>query len=261
MKALPRVKKSLGQHFLTSQKTLEKIVEVARLKEGETVLEIGPGGGALTRSLLNAGARVIAVEKDDELIPLLEETFAQEIATRQLTLIHNDILNFKPEDRDYQLKAKNYKLIANIPYYLTGQILRQFIASGTPPTLAVLMLQKEVAERITARDGKESILSVSVKAYGTPRYIRTVPAGSFSPPPKVASAVLLVDNINRSNFLSTDEKKFFSIVKRGFAQKRKMLKNNLGIKGGELAACGVAPKARAEDLTLEQWLCLAKLEF
>ena len=251
---LRRAKKTLGQHFLHSGRALETIIETARLSAGESVLEIGPGRGALTEKLLAAGARVRAVEKDDDLIGWLQSKFSAAIKNKQLELIHADILKIK----NLKLKTKNWKLIANPPYYLTGQILRRFLTADQPPRLAVLMLQKEVVKRIIAADHKESILSISVKAYGEPRYIMTVPAKDFTPAPKVDSAIVLIDQINKNKFRDQSEEKFFARLKRGFAGKRKMLKNNLELTAKILDACQIAPAARAENLNLNQWLCLAK---
>src|SRR3989344_4154177 len=163
-------KKSLGQHFLTDQTVLQIIIATARLTTNDTVLEIGPGLGNLTKALLATGACVIAVEKDDRLINRLTEKFAAAIKNKQLELIHADLLDL---DLTYKLQATTYKLIANIPYYLTGQIIRQFLTATNQPQSMTLMLQKEVAERIVAADGKESLLSISVKAYGAPHYIQT----------------------------------------------------------------------------------------
>ena len=244
----------MGQHFLHSGRALETIIETARLAAGESVLEIGPGRGALTEKLLAAGARVRAVEKDDDLIGWLQSKFSAAIKNKQLELIHADILKIK----NWKLKTKNWKLIANPPYYLTGQILRRFLTADQPPRLAVLMLQKEVVKRIIAADHKESILSISVKAYGEPRYIMTVPAKDFTPAPKVDSAIVLIDQINKNKFRDQSEEKFFVRLKRGFAGKRKMLKNNLELTAKILDACQIAPAARAENLNLNQWLCLAK---
>lgn len=233
------------------------MIEAAALTPRDTALEIGPGQGGLTEALLESGARVIAVEKDDRLIPTLRQKFSEEINSGQLTLIHDDIINFLTA-RSYNLEA-NYKLVANIPYYLTGQIIRQFLTADRQPRLAVLMLQKEVGERIIAKNDKESLLSISVKAYGQSHYLKTVPAKYFSPRPKVDSAIVLIDKINKDNFREVSEEKFFELVKRGFAAKRKMLRSKLGLTAEELAPCGVAPTARAENLTVGQWFCLAKI--
>jgi len=247
-------KKSLGQNWLISQSAIDTIVATGELGATDTVLEIGPGQGALTKKLLATGATVIAIEKDRELIPILEEKFAPEIKNKKLTIIEQDVLEL-----DSKTIGSEYKLIANIPYYLTGQIIRKFLSSKNSPTKAVLLVQKEVAERIVAKDGKNSLLSIAVKIFGEPKYIKKVPAGAFRPIPKVDSAILLIDNINQNKLKSAgvSEEKFFAILHRGFAQKRKLLASNLKISPTVLALCGVEEKARAETLTVENWLCLA----
>ena len=251
-----KAKKSLGQHFLADQTARATIIATANLKAGETALEIGPGEGFLTAALLETGATVIAVEKDDRLINLLTEKFTEAIKNKKLELIHADILDFL-KAKSYKLKA-NYKLTANIPYYLTGQIIRHFLSTPNQPQSMTLMLQKEVAQRIVAKNSKESLLSISVKAYGAPHYLRAVPRGAFRPTPKVDSAIILIDKINKNNFREISEEKFFVLVKQGFDQKRKMLRAKLGLTTEELASCGVNPKDRAENLTVDQWLCLSK---
>ncbi len=193
-----RAKKSLGQNFLKSEKALGDIVRAGGLSLGDVVLEIGPGKGALTEKILETGAKVIAVEKDQELIPVLEEKFAEYVTKGSLVLVHEDVLEFNP--LSYKLKAGSFKLIGNIPYYITGAIIRKFLESDPQPTSMTLLVQKEVAERIVARDGKESILSISVKAYGTPHYIDKVPKRYFTPEPKVDSAIIHIDNISKDRF-------------------------------------------------------------
>lgn len=257
-----RAKKSLGQNFLNSKTVARDIVRAAELSSGETVLEIGPGKGFLTGELLATGARVIAVEKDDRMIPLLEEKFSAEIQNGKLAFIHGDVLAFEPEA--YGLTAGKYKLVANIPYYLTGAIVRMFLEMEEKPGRMILMVQKEVADRIVARDGKESILSIAVKAYGTPRIIKKVPARYFTPVPKVDSAVLAIERISGKHFKNrTEEERFFEIVKAGFAHKRKQIAGNLRDLFGArtetlLSRAGVKPNVRAEDVTLEQWLVLSR---
>lgn len=247
-------KKSLGQNFLNSDGALTAILEAGKVKKGDTILEIGPGKGALTKRLLETGSEVFAVEKDDRLIPILEELFAKEIKSGKFTLIHKDILDV--DLKEYGLKAGKYKLIANIPYYITGEITRKFLSGDFQPSLIVILVQKEVAERVVVKDGKESILSISVKAYGEPKYIQTVKAGSFFPPPKVDSAILLIDNISKNNFKETGEETFFKIVKAGFAHKRKTISSNLKafVSKEKLAKLGINEKERAERLSLDQWL-------
>ncbi len=265
-----RARKSLGQHFLTARGVVLDIIKAANIKIGETVLEIGPGKGILTEALLEAGAKVIAIEKDARMIGVLKEKFAPEIKNGHLNLVCGDILELRPSD--YQLKTTDYKLISNIPYYITGEILRKFIGGKVKPSRAVLLVQKEVAERIVAKtdkpfdsaQGKESILSISIKIYGTPKYVEKVPAGCFSPVPKVDSAILLIENI-RNPFLSEqEENNFFTALKSGFAHKRKLLAGNLSSFFGRekigvfFARCGIGEKARAENLSVKDWLCLAR---
>ena len=254
-----RAKKELGQNFLKSKVALNKIVEVGELSTKDTVLEIGPGKGALTRALLDTGCRVLAIEKDSELITHLKETFAQEIADSTLTVLENDIRNFEKDIAP--LLPKEYKLIANIPYYITGEILETFLSGTHKPERIVVLVQKEVAQRIVARDGKESILSMSVKVFGTPKLVMNVSKKYFSPAPKVDSAILLITNIT-SNLSSSDEKKFFTLVKAGFAHKRKQLIPNLSslipkeTLSRFLTEHGHSLSARAEELSVEDWVSL-----
>ena len=252
-----KAKKSLGQNFLKSKKALLAMINAGEVGENDIVLEAGPGKGALTEELLKKAGKVIAVEKDDALVEFLPHKFSSEIASGKLQLIHNDILEFDPSS--YNLKPKTYKLIANIPYYITGALFRKFLTAPHQPSTLVFLIQKEVAERI-ARSAKESILSLSVKAYGVPKYIKTVPAGAFSPPPKVDSAILAVENLSRKNFKNAaHEEKFFMLVKKGFAQKRKFLSSNLGPSHSNiLQNVGVNPKARAEDVPLGAWLEISR---
>ncbi|OHA58880.1 MAG: ribosomal RNA small subunit methyltransferase A [Candidatus Vogelbacteria bacterium RIFOXYD1_FULL_44_32] len=252
-------KKSLGQNWLVSQSALAKIVDAAGIQRGERVLEIGPGKGVLTEKLLAVGAEVTAIEKDRRLTLPLQEKFAPEIKNEQLVLLEADALKL-PESLLADLTP--YKLVANIPYYITGEIIRNFLESDFQPLKAVIMVQKEVAQRIVASDNKQSILSISVKAYGEPSIAGIVPRGAFRPVPNVDSAILVISNINKNFFGQIDEKKFFSIIKKGFAQKRKLLKSNLKITTDALKSCGLDEKVRAEDLTLAEWRCLAeKIEY
>ncbi len=251
-------KKSLGQNFLHNPYYLSLIADTAEITPGEVVLEVGPGEGALTRELLSRGATVVAVEKDSRLIPILKETFAQELKAKKLFLHEGDALELSP--RELKIRGK-YKVVANIPYYITGLLIRKFLSEEKQAELLVLLVQKEVAERI-ARSKKESILSLSVKAYGEPKYIKTVPRGAFAPSPKVDSAILRISGVSRKNFKKTAaEEKFFKLVKAGFAQKRKLLKKNLsallGSASDELFTKeNISFTARAEDVPLEKWLGL-----
>ncbi|MFC1721022.1 16S rRNA (adenine(1518)-N(6)/adenine(1519)-N(6))-dimethyltransferase RsmA [Patescibacteria group bacterium] len=258
-----RAKKSLGQNFLKSKAALGAILRAADLNAGDTVLEIGPGKGVLTEGLLDSvgkDGKVVAVEKDHRMVGFLQEKFAEDIKTGKLTLIHDDILSL--ETRDLIQRSTQYTLVANIPYYITGQIFRKFLQSEDQPSKIVLMVQKEVAKRIIAADNKESILSISVKVFGTPKYIQTVPARYFSPAPKVDSAILLIKQIHNPFLSGIDpaagSEKFFSIVQKGFSSKRKLLKNNLSCDDEIMRKCEIDTKARAENLTVENWLCILK---
>lgn len=252
-----KAKKSLGQNFLKSALALHKIVEAGELTTGDTVLEIGPGKGALTEQLLANSLQVIAIEKDRELVEFLQNKFANEIKNKKLILIEGDCLTLDP--KSYQLQANTYKLIANIPYNITGAILKKFLTEKNQPERMVLMIQHEVAKRIVAGDHKESILSISVKAYGEPKMIMKVPARYFSPAPKVDSAVIAIKNISRKNFENMKiENNFWEIVKTGFAHKRKQLAGNLkGVVKDEILKS--FDKKRAEDLSLDDWLRISNL--
>lgn len=257
-------KKSLGQNFLKSESALREIINAGQISSSDFVLEIGPGQGALTEKILETGATVLAVEKDHSLLPILKEKFADYIQSGKLQIIEEDILEFKTD-----ILPEKYKLIANIPYYITGAIIRSFLETGRQPETMVLLVQKEVAERIVVRDGKESILSISVNAYCEPKFIKTVLAGSFVPAPKVDSAIVLFEKISKKNFdeEGLNETKFFEIVKEGFSHKRKILKKNLQ----EIAArygkdinaifikAGIDPKARPEELKIKDWLRVLRL--
>jgi len=254
-----KTKKSLGQHFLTSTAIIADIVRASETTAEDTVLEIGPGEGVLTSGLLSTGASVIAVEKDDRLIPVLSEKFATEISQNKLRLVHGDILT-----EELSFLPSRYKLVANIPYYITGQIFRKFLESDRQPQSMTLLIQKEVADRIMTRDGKESLLSLSIKAFGTPHYVRTVGRGAFAPQPNVDSAVLHISEISKEALRGTSENDFFKLIHAGFAHKRKQLVPNLAEQHGKekvikaLEKIGLNTKCRAEDLPLRHWIELAK---
>jgi 16S rRNA (adenine1518-N6/adenine1519-N6)-dimethyltransferase len=257
-----KAKKALGQHFLTSNKIIERIVAAAGLSAGDVVLEIGPGKGILTKALLESGTRVVAVEKDGDLISHLQQTFMEAIGERQLMLLHADVLSFNPTAQG--LPEHHYKVVANIPYYITGEIIRRFLSETSQPSHMVLLVQKEVAERIVAKDGKESILSLSVKLYGTPKIALRVPRKYFSPAPDVDSAVLDITNIHRPGLSKQEEARFFTLVRTGFSQKRKQLVPLLAheIKKEKLlrtlAEYELPVTVRAEDLPLAAWISLLK---
>lgn len=251
-------KKSLGQNFLHSQGALNAIIVAGEVVSNDTILEIGPGKGALTKKLLDTGAKVIAIEKDRDLIPFLEEKFSVEIRAGQFDLREGDILELDAKKIFKGKKVKDYKLIANIPYYITGEIIRKFFEEATQPVRMVLLVQKEVAMRIVAKDNKESILSIACKVYGTPKYIQTVKRDAFNPAPNVDSAIIAFSNISKNVFKNNNikEKDFFEIVKTGFSHKRKKL-------GGNLKQINVPMNnqkleqikdLRAENLSLDDWI-------
>jgi 16S rRNA (adenine1518-N6/adenine1519-N6)-dimethyltransferase len=259
-----QAKKSLGQHFLTSNVVPTWMCDAANLQQGDTVLEIGPGTGVLTKEILQRGAQVIALEADTRALEVLKETFANEVAEGNLVLHHIDVrtldLSTIPNISDH-----SFKVVANIPYYLSGFLFRLFLESEIQPTDLVYLVQKEVAKRITtelSRNEKESLLSLSVKGYGDTKYIRTVSRGHFTPPPKVDSGIIAVTNITRDNFTNIDESLFFKILHLGFGQKRKQLLGNLTKEypRNELthifSTANIAHTARAEDIPLEKWLIL-----
>ena len=246
-----RAKKSLGQNFLMHARIAERIALSAQLPKNAVVFEIGPGTGMLTRELLKLSKKVIALEADAELFEKLSRDFSAEIKSKKLELIHGDIRTF-----DIATLPKGYALVANIPYYLTGEIFRMFLSADNHPTSMTLLVQKEVAVRIV-RAPKASILSLSVRAYGTPTLVFTVPRGAFVPAPNVDSAVLSIQNISRKAFKTKkQEQKFFDLLHAGFAHKRKFVRNNLASAGLDLGT--IPEKARAEDLPLVTWLALAK---
>lgn len=258
-------KKSLGQHFLTSSTVPSWMCGAAAVEAGDTVLEIGPGTGVLTKELLSRGAQVLALEADTRALAVLEETFVEEIRTGALKLYHHDVRQGIPTDIA-ALQDHVYKVVANIPYYLSGMLFRTCLESTAQPSVLVFLVQKEVAKRVTAdlgRGEKESLLSLSVKAYGTPKYVRTVSRGHFSPAPKVDSAIVCVQNISRDNFTTLNPSFFFELLHLGFGQKRKQLLGNLSKRFDRAAlthtfsTLDLSVSTRAEDVPLEKWLALA----
>jgi 16S rRNA (adenine1518-N6/adenine1519-N6)-dimethyltransferase len=262
-------KKSLGQNFLTSIPARLAIVEAGELSSSDTVLEIGPGKGFLTKGLLESGAKVVALEKDRELIPILSETFAPEIASGQLCVTEGDALTFDPasvlpQPTTYNLQPSSYKLLANIPYYITGAILSRYLSHPHQPSIMVVLVQKEVAVRVCAREGKESLLSLSVKCYGEPKLVYKVSRGSFFPIPSVDSAVLQIKNISRTNFKNQyHEALFFKLIHAAFAHKRKFAISNIKtvFKNDDIVSLfkenNLSEKVRAEDVTLSTWLSIS----
>lgn len=252
-------KKSLGQHFLNSDYAPKKMCDAANLVAGDIVIEIGPGTGILTGEILARGARLIAIETDPRAIALLQETFATAIAQGQLTIHQHDARTLNPAD--FGVSDHQYKVVANIPYYISGSLLRSFLDTDCQPTDLVFLVQKEVAQRI-ARDAKESLLSLSVKVFGEPSYICTVKRGHFNPPPKVDSAIVAVTGINRDAFKTQSRADLFALLHLGFGQKRKQLLGNLSKSYDRDSVSKIfndleiTQDIRAEDLAVGKWFAL-----
>lgn len=259
-------KKSLGQHFLTTPVVPKWMCEAAMLEVGDTVLEIGPGTGILTREILARGATVIALEADTRAIAVLETTFGEEIKKGSLTIHHCDVRGLDLTTIK-GIKNHHFKVVANIPYYLSGMLFRLMLENNVQPSLLVYLVQKEVAKRICVskeRSEKESILSLSVKAYGQVRYIKTVSRGHFSPAPRVDSGIIIVENISKENFKDVSESFFFKLLHIGFGQKRKQLLGNLSKNYNRetlthiFSTLSIPLSTRAEDLSLTLWLALTE---
>ena len=250
-------KKSLGQHWLKDPDILADIAEAAELTGDDVVLEIGPGLGTLTSRLLARANSVTAVEFDADLARKLPGQFPG----KKLTVVNQDILQF-----DLNQLPKNYKVVANVPYYITSKIVEKLMTAENKPSIAVLLVQKEVAERIAAESGNMSILSVSVQIFAEAELDIEVPSQFFTPPPKVDSQVVVLRTRNNPLITPEDQRDFFRIVKAGFSAKRKKLRSSLG--GGLgidksvaeelLKNAGISPDARAEDLAIEDWKRLLK---
>jgi 16S rRNA (adenine1518-N6/adenine1519-N6)-dimethyltransferase len=255
-------KKSLGQNFLTSDVVPTWLTAAGEVTAVDTVLEIGPGTGALTKILLKTGANVIALEADTRAIAILEPLFENEIKTGQLTLIHGDARELSIASLG--LSHQQFKVVANIPYYLSGFLLRTLLENPIQPSKLVFLMQKEVVTRI-ARDTKESILSLSVKAFGVPKYVKTVTKGHFNPPPKVDSAILLISDISLGNFSDNNEQNlYFELLHLGFGQKRKQMLSNFAhvydrtTLEGIFTTLALKLDIRAETVPLSSWLSLTK---
>jgi len=252
-----KARKGLGQHFLVDREVLEAIVSAAELKPSDVVVEIGPGLGILTGELAQKAGRVIAVELDDKLAALLKQTLA---SLDNVTIINDDVLKIAPQDLLEKQAELGYKVVANLPYYITSPVLRHFLEASAKPQTMIVMVQKEVAEAITAKPGDMSILSVSVQYYAEPKIISLVPAQCFYPAPKVDSAIMKIDVYPKPK-VAVDEKGFFELVRAGFAAPRKQLANSLaqGLDRAKaevlplLKEAGIAQQRRAETLTIEEW--------
>lgn len=253
--AEPLPKKSLGQHWLNDELSLEAMCLAADVQATDTVLEIGPGLGTLTTLLVAQAQQVVAVEFDN----ILANTLASRVTARNLTVVQSDILGF-----DFGTLPADYKIVANIPYYLTSNLVRVISETTNRPVKVALLVQKEVAQRLAAEPGKMSLLSVSAQFYWEVHSHDEVPAALFTPPPKVDSQIVSFTRRAAPLFPDIDEKQFFRIVKAGFSQKRKTLLNSLNaglaISKDEtrelLEAAKISPNARAQTLSLDDWYSL-----
>jgi len=252
-----KARKGLGQHFLVDREVLGAIVAAAELSPSDVVVEIGPGLGILTGELAQKAGRVIAVELDDKLAALLKQTLA---SLDNVTIINDDVLKIAPQDLLEKQAGLGYKVVANLPYYITSPVLRHFLEASAKPRTMIVMVQKEVAEAIAAKPGDMSLLSISVQYYAEPKIISLVPAQCFYPAPKVDSAIVKIDVYPKPK-VDVDEKGFFAVVRAGFAAPRKQLANSLAQGLGKdkaevlplLKEAGIAPQRRAETLTIEEW--------
>ena len=246
----------LGQNFLADEEVLQGIVTAADLNSGDTVLEVGPGLGVLTRELATHAGRVIAVEKDQKLIPILKRQMRD---AKNLEIINQDILRFHLEEQ----VTSNYKVVANIPYYLTSKLFQYFLERRRQPEVLILMVQKEVGERVVAQPGGLSVLGISIQVYADPEILLEVPRESFWPVPEVDSVVLRITPRRKYPEI-TDEKSFFRLIKIAFAGKRKQVHNTLanGLKlpkpeiADLLAKAKIDPTTRPQDVEIEQWIAL-----
>jgi 16S rRNA (adenine1518-N6/adenine1519-N6)-dimethyltransferase len=251
-------RKGLGQNFLIDEDVLGRIISSAGLSVKDLVIEVGPGLGVLTEELAKNAGRVIAIELDDNLAVLLKERLASK---NNVTVINQDILKTELAVLLDENNAEKYKVVANLPYYITSPVLRHFLESECKPKSMVVMVQKEVAEEIAAEPGKMSLMSIGVQLYGRPEIIMKVPAGSFYPAPKVDSAVLKVTPYLQPRVQIDDREGFFKLVRAGFSSARKQLANSLanglGISKEEslslLKKAGIDSQRRAETLTIEEW--------
>ncbi len=274
-----KAKKSLGQNFLKDEAVLDRIIKAANLSKEDVVVEIGPGHGALTEKLAQVCGKVIAIEIDERLVEVLHTKL---VDNQNIEIIAGDILKINLPELiiEHGLDKTGYKVVANLPYYITSPIVRLLLETKYPPMEMVVMVQKEVAERIVAKKGAMSILAVSVQYYAKPEFLFTVFKESFEPKPKVDSAILKISSISSSplgeDVRRTDEgsvaikeetKKFFRIVRAGFSAKRKTLINNLAnglqlekkLVEEKLVSLGFPPNTRAQELGVEDWRKLVEL--
>ena len=264
-------KKSLGQNFLKDESVLNHIIESANLSKDDVVLEIGPGQGALTEKLADVCKKVIAIELDERLVEVLHTKFVgNNPPAGGVEIIAGDILKINLPELiiEHGLDKTGYKVVANLPYYITSPIVRLLLETKYPPTEMVVMVQKEVAERIVAKPGAMSILAVSVQYYAKPEFLFTVFKQSFEPMPKVDSAIIrITQNMEHGTITKEETKKFFRIVRAGFSAKRKTLINNLAnglqiekkVVEEKLISLGFSPNTRAQELGVEDWKKIADI--
>ncbi|MEK7579663.1 MAG: 16S rRNA (adenine(1518)-N(6)/adenine(1519)-N(6))-dimethyltransferase RsmA [Patescibacteria group bacterium] len=266
MKSLITLKKSLGQNFLINPRILDKIVKTAEISKEDIILEVGPGTGNLTEKLAETlrqrsgqgAGRIIAIEKDRRLIEPLKEKFKN----TNVEIVEGDILKFKNQILNF--KDNKYKIVGNIPYYITSRFLRTIFEKWPRPKLVVLTIQKEVAQRIVAKPPHMNLLAVSIQFFAEPKIISYISKENFRPIPKVDSAIIKLTP--RSKFYILNSKSFFNVVRAGFSQKRKLLVSNLeksGFNKNSLTAnfkkLGINPESRAENLSIGEWIELSKI--
>lgn len=262
-----QARKSLGQHFLIDEEVLELITSAAELTPTDVVMEIGPGLGVLTKELARQSGWVVTIELDSKLAAILKQTLA---SFNNVTIINEDILQIDPATLLQEQKARfppligspfSYKVVANLPYYITSPVLRHFLEASLKPQIMVVMMQKEVAEVIVAKPGQMSMLSISVQLYGEPTIISYVPAQCFYPAPEVDSAIVKINLYSQPPVEVTDKESFFELVRAGFSASRKQIGNSfaqgLGLPKAEvlslLEKASIVPQRRAETLTLGEW--------
>ncbi len=264
-----RPDRRLGQNFLTDEAALTRVVEAAGISGNDTVLEIGPGLGSLTRYLALAADKVIAVELDGRLLPVLGQVLAP---YPNVKVVEGDILGFNPADLiapgdgEAARPVETYRVVANIPYYITSALIRHLLEADVRPVCMVLTVQQEVAERICALPGDMNLLALSVQVYGRPQIAAAIPAGAFYPAPKVDSAVVRVDLYSEPVMPVARLDEFFRLAKAGFSQKRKTLRNSVsaGMRWPKarteqiLQSAGIDPMRRAETLSLDEWSLLTE---
>ncbi len=257
-----RARKGLGQHFLIDETVLQHIVAAAGLSANDIVIEIGPGLGVLTGKLVQRAGQVVAIELDNKLATMLKQNLT---SAKNLTVVNEDVLKIEPQVLLRGLKTEfpdsSYKVVANIPYYITSPILRHFLEALVKPRMIVVMVQRQVAEEIVAKPGRMSVLSISVQLYGEPAIVDYVPAQCFYPPPEVDSAILRINLYSQPPIDVDDKESFFALVRAGFTASRKQIVNSLaqglGLAKPEVLSLlergKIAPQRRAETLTLEDW--------